>query len=163
MPAVYPMRGPRHADYYPGMTSNRQVGVTNKAQQRSASSAWRIAGLATALILLIEFGLGVGLNLYVSVPTHKAFFSTVFGQWALATHGIIALVLLASALNTLIRSMQARRGGAVFWSVIGLLAIVVASGAGIGFVQDGKTASSMAMGIAGTVALLSYVLVIFSV
>jgi hypothetical protein len=145
------------------MTSNRQVGVTSNAQPRSASSAWRIAGLATALILLIEFGLGVGLNLYVSVPTHKAFFSTVFGQWALGAHGVIALVLLASALNTLIRSMQAKRSGPVFWSVTGLAAIIVASGAGIGFVKDGTTASSMAMGVAGTVALLSYVLVTFSV
>lgn len=163
MPAVYPMRGTRLAGYPPGMTSNRQVGVTSKPQQRSASSAWRIAGLATALILLIEFGLGVGLNLYVSVPTHKAFFSTVFGQWALATHGVIALVLVASALNTLIRSVQARRGFAVFWSVIGLLAILAASGAGIAFVQDGKTSSSMSMAVTGTIALLSYVLVIFSV
>jgi hypothetical protein len=163
MPAVYPMRDPHRAGYPLGMTSNQQVGVTSKSQGRSAYSAWRIAGLATILSLLIEFGLGAGLNLYVSVPTHKAFFSTVFGEWALALHSVIALILILSALNVLFRSIRARRGFPIFWSVIGLLAIVAATGAGIGFVKQGDTASSMGMAITGTVALLAYVMVIFSV
>jgi hypothetical protein len=146
------MRGPRHADYRLGMTSNRQ--------QRSAIPAWRISGFATSVILLIEFGFGAGLNLYVSVPTHKAFFSTVFGQWALAMHAIIALALIAAAVSTLIRSIQARR--AIVWSTLGLLAILLATGAGIGFVNEGTATASMTMAIAATVALLAYLIGIFA-
>jgi hypothetical protein len=153
MPAVSPMRGPGRAEYGLGMTSTRRG--------RSTIPAWRINGLATSLILLIEFGLGAGLNLYVSVPTHKAFFSTVFGEWALALHAITALALIAAALSTLIRS--ARAGRAIFWSVLGLVAILVATGAGAGFVKNGSATASMAMAIAGIVALLSYVMVIFAV
>jgi hypothetical protein len=135
--------------------------MTTIRRGRSAVPAWRISALATSLILLIEFGFGEGLNLFVSLPAHKAFFPTVFGQWALALHFVTAIVLIASAVSTLVRSMRAGRA-AVGWSAAGLLAILVATWAGAGFVNDGKAGSSMTMAIAGIVALLSYVMVIFT-
>lgn len=143
--------GPRHPYYGLAMTT----------QGQSTIPAWRISALATSLMLLIEFGFGAGLNLFVTVPTRKAFFSTVFGEWALALHAIIALGLIAAAVSTLIRSMRA--GRAILWSSLGLVAILVATGAGAGFVNNGDAGASMAMAIAGIVALLSYVMVIFTV
>jgi hypothetical protein len=132
----------------------------NQGQRQPAITAVRISGFATAVLLFIEFGLGTGLNLYVSVPTNKAFFSTVFGQAALATHVIIALLLILAALNTLIRSMRARRG--FLWSMLGLVAILVAFLGGTSFVRTGTASASMTMAVATAVAMLAYLVMVFT-
>lgn len=120
----------------------------------------RTSSFATSVILIVQFALGIGLNLYVTVPTHKAFFSTVFGQGALAAHAIVAVLLLAAAVSTLVRSIRARRG--LPWAILGLLAILVAAGAGSGFTSSGSAGASMAMAVATAVAMLAYLIPVFT-
>jgi hypothetical protein len=120
----------------------------------------RTSSFATSVILIVQFALGMGVNLYVTVPTHKAFFSTVFGQGALAAHAIVGVVLLAAGVSTLIRSIRARRG--LPWAILGLVAILVAAGAGSGFVNSGSAAASMAMALATAVAMLAYLIPVFT-
>jgi hypothetical protein len=116
--------------------------------------------MGAAVLLLVEFGLGVGVNLYVTVPTHKAFFSTVFGEGVLAAHGVVALVLLGAAISAVVRSIRVRR--AVAWTSLGLLAIIMAAFSGVGFVNSGDASSSLSMALATAAALLSYLIAIFT-
>ena len=42
--------------------------------------------MGAAVLLIIQFALGTAVNLYVTVPDHKPFFSAVFGSALLAAH-----------------------------------------------------------------------------
>jgi hypothetical protein len=46
------------------------------------------------VLLIIQFGIGIGVNLYITLPKHKSFLPAVFGSATLAAHGIVAIVLL---------------------------------------------------------------------
>ena len=54
-----------------------------------ATPATRLAALrgncmGAAVLLIVQFVLGVGANLYITLPEHKSFLATVFGSAALA-------------------------------------------------------------------------------
>ncbi len=72
------------------------------------------------------------------------------------------LLLLASAIAVLTRAIMARRMPVVVISAIGLLAILGAAAAGSSFVSTGKAAASMAMALATGVALLCYVIALYT-
>jgi hypothetical protein len=77
--------------------------------------AWRLAELrgncmGAAVLLIIQFGIGIGINLYVTVPEHKPFLSAVFGSAVLATHAIVAIVLLGAAIGAVVRGHPSQNG-----------------------------------------------------
>ena len=55
--------------------------------------------MGAAVLLIFQFGIGIGVNLYVEVPKNKAFLPAVFSSATLAAHAIVALVLLAAAIS----------------------------------------------------------------
>jgi hypothetical protein len=130
------------------------------ARPEAATRALRGNCLGAAVLLLAEFGLGMGVNLYVTVPAHKPFFSAVFAQGALAAHAVIAIFLLAAAVAALVRAIRARRG--IAWTAAGLVAIVAAAGSGAGFTGSGAAGASFAMALMTGVGLLSYLAAIFT-
>ena len=65
----------------------------------------------------------MGLNLYVTLPSGKSFFATVFSSWVLAVHAIVALALLGAAISAVIRAVRARR--AVAFTSAGLIPVHV--------------------------------------
>jgi hypothetical protein len=134
-------------------------------QTATAASAARLNALrgncmGAAVLLVIQFALGIVVNLYVNVPTNKAFFPAVFSSAALAAHFIVALLLLAAAISALVRAIRLRK--AIVFTSIGLLAILFAASAGSAFVGDGTNASSLSMALATAVAMFSYLAAIFS-
>jgi hypothetical protein len=116
--------------------------------------------LGAAVLLIVQFGLGMGVNLYVTLPARKSFLSTVFGSAVLAGHAIVALALLGAAIGALVRAVRARR--AVAFTSVGLAAIVAAAAAGASFVGSQGNGASLAMALATAVAMLCYLAAVFS-
>jgi hypothetical protein len=129
------------------------------------ASAGRLAALrgncmGAAVLLIIQFGIGIGVNLYVTVPEHKSFFAAVFGSAALAAHAIVALVLLGAAIGALVRAIRSRR--AIVFTSAGLAAVLAAGIAGASFVSDGSNGASLGMALATAVAMFCYLAAVFS-
>ena len=113
------------------------------------------------MLLVIQFGLGTAVNLYVTLPAHKSFWSTVFSQGMVAVHAIVALALLGAAISALVRAIRARR--AVAFTAGGLAAIVAAAAAGVSFAGNQSNGASLAMALATAVAMFCYLAAIFSI
>jgi hypothetical protein len=116
--------------------------------------------MGAAVLLIVQFGLGIGVNLYVTLPAHKSFFSTVFGSATLAVHAIVALALLGAAISALVRAIRARR--AVAFTAVGLAAILAAAIFGASFVGSQGSGASLGMALATAVAIFCYLAAIFS-
>jgi hypothetical protein len=116
--------------------------------------------MGAAVLLIVQFGLGMGLNLYVTLPAGKSFLSTVFGSAVLAVHAIVALALLGAAIAALVRAVRAR--AAVVFTSVGLAAIVAAAAAGASFAGSPSNGASLAMALATAAAMFCYLAAIFS-
>jgi hypothetical protein len=116
--------------------------------------------MGAAVLLIVQFGLGIGVNLYVTLPAHKSFFSTVFGSAVLTVHAIVALVLLGAAIGALTGAIRARR--AVAFTAVGLAAILAAAIFGASFVGSQGNGASLGMALATAVAMFCYLAAIFS-
>jgi hypothetical protein len=130
-----------------------------------AAPAARLAALrgncmGAAVLLIVEFGLGMGVNLYVALPGHKPFLSTVFGSAVLVAHAVIALLLLGAAVGALFRAVRSR--AAVVWASIGLAAVLAAGIAGAIFAGNQGNGASLTMALATAVAMFSYLAAVFS-
>jgi hypothetical protein len=115
--------------------------------------------MGAAVLLIIQFALGTAVNLYVTLPHHKAFFATVSGSALLAAHVIVALVLLGASISALVRAIRARR--VIVPTAIGLGAVLAAATAGAAFTSTQNTGASLAMALAAATALVCYLAVIF--
>ena len=140
------------------MTLSQDTRIPPPATARLAALRGNCMG--AAVLLIVEFGLGMGVNLYVALPAHKSFFATVFGSAVLAVHAIVALALLGAAISALVRAIRVRR--AVAFTSAGLAAILVAAGAGVSFAGNQSNGASLAMALATAVAMFCYLAAIFS-
>ena len=130
----------------------------------------RIASLAAVVMLLIEYGFGIWVNLYGQLPAadHGAGAATGFGRAitdgpaGLTIHALLGVALLASAITIVVRAILARRGWPIALAVLGLCAIGVSAINGSRFVGDPSNAASFAMGLAAAVAILCYVIIGFA-
>ena len=107
------------------MTTTQPVTTTARAGQR----ALRGNCMGAAVLLVIQFGLGTAINLYVTLPTGKSFWSKVFSDGAVAVHAIVALLLIGASVSALVRSIRARDRLLVALTSAGLAAIIVAAAA----------------------------------
>ena len=133
---------------------------TPAATSRPRLDALRGNCMGAAVLLIIEFGIGIGVNLYVTVPANKSFLPAVFGSAALAAHVIVAIVLLGAAIGALVRAIRARR--AIVFTSVGLAAILAAGIAGSSFVGNGSDGASLGMALATAVAMFCYLAAVFS-
>ena len=116
--------------------------------------------MGAAVLLIVQFGLGIGLNLYVTLPKHKSFFSTVFGSATLAAHFIVAILLLGAAIGALVRAVRSRR--AIVFTSAGFAAVVAAWIAGATFAGNQSTGASLAMALATAVGVFCYLAAVFT-
>lgn len=147
--------------------------VSESAQQAEAD--WRAAdrrterlrgaSMGAAVMLVIQFALGVGVNLYVTLPAARRGGRSVgdaFSSGALlALHTAFGLLLILTALSLLVRAIAARHRPVIVTSAIGLLAIIAAAGSGASFVSDGANGASLGMALATGVAMLCYLVALF--
>jgi hypothetical protein len=135
---------------------------TRAAGRTAGLRALRGNCMGAAVLLVIQFGLGTAVNLYVTLPSGKSFWSKVFSQGAVAVHAIVALLLIGASVSALVRAIRIRDRLLVAFTSIGLLAIIVAAGSGVAFVRTGGNGASLAMALAAAVALFCYLAAIFA-
>lgn len=155
-----------------------ETGITDAAADPRAPAdrlARRVRGLrrnslAISVMLLAQYGLGMAVNLYTPVPKtdQGRGLATAVGRAlshqpvVLAIHAALGLLLLVAALSVLSRAIRARQRPAIVTSAAGLLAITGAAFSGATFANHGRTGASMAMAVLTAVALLCYVLNLFT-
>jgi len=139
--------------------------TTKQLDTRAATSRRRLAALrgncmGAAVLLIIQFALGIAVNLYVALPNHKPFFSTVFGSALLAAHVTVAVVLLGASIGALVRAIRARR--VILLTAVGFASVLAAGIAGATFTGSQNDGASLAMALATAVAMFSYLAAIFT-
>jgi hypothetical protein len=115
-------------------------------------------------MLLVQYGLGMGVNLYAEVPAadHGTGLVAAVGRAltsqpaVLATHTAVGLLMLVAGITVLVRAIRARHRGAIAASAAGLAAIIAAAFSGAAFVSSEQAGASMAMAVLTGVALLCY-------
>ncbi len=140
-------------------------GATNPKAMRGL----RANSFAAIVVLLVEYGLGVWVNLYAHLPAsdHGANIASGYGRAVadgpvgLSAHALLGLVLIVSAVTALVRSLLVRRPVLVAAAAAALVAIVVAALSGARFVGSADNGSSMGMAAAAGVAIGAYALVLF--
>jgi hypothetical protein len=115
-------------------------------------------------MLLVQYGLGIGVNLYAEVPDadHGVGILVAAGRAltsqpvALALHTALGLLTLVAGVTVLVRAIRARHRPAIAASALGFAAIIGAAVSGATFVSSDHDSASLAMGLLTGVALLCY-------
>jgi hypothetical protein len=129
--------------------------------RRPGRAGLRRVCVATLIMLVLQYGLGIFLNLYVAVPASDAH-AGIFGEiatapLALTMHALLGLALIGAAILLVVRAVAVRDRLLAVLATAGLTAIGGAFGAGEIFVKNGQSTASMAMAVLTGVALLCYV------
>ncbi len=132
--------------------------------------ALRINSLAAVVMLLIEYGLGLWLNLYAKLPAgdRGASVPAGFGRAVadgpagLTIHALLGVALLASSIAVVVRAARVAGPGIIALAALGLLAIISAALNGSRFVGDQANGASLVMGLSAAVAILCYVIIMFA-
>jgi hypothetical protein len=116
--------------------------------RQSRQAGPRQATLAILIGLIAQFALGMGVNLYVTLPAagHPGHASW-FGNGAL---------LVLAAIAVLVRAIRARNVTLIVTSAAGLVAILLAAFFGSGFTDKLTDGYSLGMAIAFAVAVACY-------
>jgi hypothetical protein len=149
--------------------SLRAESSTRPASTTATASLARVrrGSLAALVLLVVQFGIGMYVNLYVTVPRadHGSGLGSAIGNGPamLSTHAVLGLLLALVAIGVLVQSVMARHVGAIVASALGLLALASASAAGASFTSSGDAGASMGMAVMTGVALLCYAVNLYSV
>lgn len=136
------------------------TGTSARRTSTGRTAGLRRTSLATLFLLLVQYGIGIGVNLYATVPAadsgHSIGTAISNGPAALTVHIVLGLLLVLAAVGLVVQAIMARHGGVIVASAIGLLALVGAAVQGAAFVDKGHPSASMTMAILTGVALLCY-------
>ena len=159
----------------PGRTVTAMLGSTRTRQPSDRTSATRpvlLRRISLGMLagLLIQYGLGMIVNLYVSVPArdHGSGVLTAVGRAlangpaALTVHAALGLLLILGAVNLVVRALVLRLRPVAWLSAAALLAIVGAAASGAAFTGSGADGDSLAMALLTGVALFCYAVNLFA-
>lgn len=120
----------------------------------------RRGSLAVLALIVVEYGIGMYVNLYVAIPRadhgHGVGSAITNGPAALSVHAVIGVLLGLGALAVLAHSVMARHGAAIALSAVGLFTIAMAAALGASFTSSGDAVDSMGMSVLTGAALLCY-------
>lgn len=131
----------------------------------------RINFLAALVMLIIQFLLGMAINLFVKIPTdhpgsnppeyfsgvaQSVTWAIVHGHILLELHAVFGLLLVVAALLTLVTGIQTRRRGIALSSVFGFIGILGAGFNGGSFLNYHEDFSSMIMATGFAIAVVAY-------
>lgn len=125
--------------------------------------------LALVVMLLIQYVLGMWVNLFAALPKPDqgkgilaGFGAAVAnGPAGLTLHALLGIALLLGAIVLVARAVLARQVPAAVLAAVALIAIVSAWMSGARFVGHTADGTSFAMAAATAVALLCYTVVLF--
>lgn len=133
------------------ITSGRYV-------HRPGAAGVREACLAVLIMLVVQYGLGIFLNLYVTVPAsdqHAGLAQEIAsGPVSLTIHALLGLMLLAAAIVLIARATRMQSRAITLLATLNLSAIAGAFAGGEIFVRNGRPSASLAMAVLTGVALL---------
>jgi hypothetical protein len=144
------------------MSVHTRTTVRRTAGRQTANriSGLRRASFAAFVMLVVQFALGIYVNLYVTVPSadhgHGLGQAIADGPAGLTLHIVLGLLLILAALGFLVQAILARWPALIAVAVLGLLAMIGAAASGSSFTGTGKDAASMAMAFLAAVGLLCY-------
>jgi hypothetical protein len=120
----------------------------------------RRASFAAFVMLVVQFALGIYVNLYARLPSadHGHGFGQAIanGPAGLTLHIVLGLLLILAALGLLVQAILARRLAMIAVAVLGLLAMLGAAASGSAFTGNGRDSASMAMAVLAAAGLLCY-------
>jgi hypothetical protein len=140
------------------MTRQQAAAPPSAQKIQSRQARLRRASLTILIALIVQFALGIGVNLYVTLPAagHPGH-SSWFGNGALlALHATLGMFLVLAAVALLARAIMGRNATLIATSAAGLAAIVVAFYFGASFTEKLTDGYSLGMAIAFAVALACY-------
>jgi heme A synthase len=115
----------------------------------------RMASFGALTMLILQFVLGIAYNLYGTAPTSKKSVGW-FSSPLLAIHVVVGILLIIAAAVLVFRAVQARSGAVLASSIVALIAIIAAAGAGSAFANNGANGASLGMAIGTAIAMLCY-------
>jgi hypothetical protein len=135
--------------------------ASGKHVRRAELEGVRRVSLAALVMLVVQYGLGIILNLYVAVPASDAHGGLMqeiaSGPLMLTLHALLGLALIGAALVLLIRAVRLQDRMIAVLAATGLTAIGGAFASGEIFVRNGQSGASLAMALLTGVALLCYI------
>jgi hypothetical protein len=147
------------------MTRSRAVASPSARKRESRQAGLRPASLAIVIVLIVQFGLGIGVNLYVTLPDagHPGHNSWFGNGPLLAVHAALGLFLVLAAVAVLVRAIMARTRTLIVTSAAGLVAIILAAFFGSGFTDKLTDGYSLGMAIAFAAALACYTIGLYAI
>lgn len=136
----------------------------------------RLQAFGAVVMICVQAGLGMFVNLFVTVPRHHSgsapseYFSGSFhsltwaithGGVALALHSILGLLLAIMVIGIVVRAMIMGRRAITTWSILGALFTIGAGFNGANFLNYNNDVSSFLMVTLALGALLCYAVVIY--
>ena len=135
--------------------------ASGKHTRRAELEAVRQVSLAALIMLVVQYGLGITLNLYIAVPASDAHAGLTQeianGPLMLTVHALFGLALIAAALVLLVRAVRLDDQVVAVLAAAGLTALGGAFASGEIFVRNGQNGASLAMALLTGVALLCYI------
>jgi hypothetical protein len=146
------------------MTGSQTAAPPSAQKMQSRQAGLRQASLAILIVLIVQFALGISVNLYVTLPAagHPGHVSWFGNGPLLALHAALGMFLVLSAIFVLIRAIMARNGTLIVTSAAGLVAILLAAFFGSGFTDKLTDGYSFGMAIAFAVALACYAIGLYA-
>jgi hypothetical protein len=142
---------------------------TAQAPSAATVAAFRGNVFGVMLMLIVQFALGMWVNLYATIPAADsgagvldgAVRAITNGPLGLTLHAILGIGILASAIAATVRSVAIGSRAWVVVAGLGLLAAVIAALAGTRFVGTGGAGASFLMALTAAFAMLCYALLLF--
>jgi hypothetical protein len=146
------------------MSHTHAVASGNRAagQDRATRLArLRRSSLGLVAMLIVQFILGMIDNLYGTAPTSTKSIG-LFSSPDLALHVVLGILLFLAAVGQLVQAIVARHTLSIWLSALGLVSIIGAGFAGLGFTGSGANSASLGMSLAFATALACYVALVFA-
>jgi hypothetical protein len=146
------------------MTGSQAVAPPAAQKNESRQAGLRQASLAIVIVLIVQFGVGIGVNLYVTLPAAgRPGHASWFGNGPLlALHAALGMFLALAAIFVLVRAIMARAAVLIVTSAAGLVAIGLAFFFGASFTEKLTNGYSLGMAIAFAVALACYTIGLYT-
>jgi hypothetical protein len=149
---------------------------STSTQDARGRHALRRTALGAIILLIIEAGIGMAVNLYVVVPTHHSgahpsnYFSgsvksvswaISHGAMALAIHATIGLLLGLFVIEVVVRAARQSNRSFTAWAVVAGLLVIGAGFNGVSFLDFNETINSLLMALLTFAAIICYSIMMY--
>jgi len=114
-----------------------------------------MASFGALTMVILQFVLGTAYSLWGTGPTSTQSVG-MFSSPLLAIHVVVGILLVIAAAFLVFRAAQAKSRAVLGSSVVALVAVLAAFGAGSSFTQNGDDGASFGMALAAAIAMLCY-------